>query len=120
MRLCRKLCIKHQPLLHQIALLNPHPRKLLTHVGVTPPPSPNKCVCNCICVYGYTLLWRCWHADLDLQANQHSLWLHGPIWQITCEGNQDLPLDLLRSKLSSLEDGKWSCYMPQMGGSLWQ
>lgn len=26
----------------------------------------------------------------------------------------------LRSKLSSLEDGKWSCYMPEMGGSLWQ
>lgn len=26
----------------------------------------------------------------------------------------------LRSELSSLEHGKWSCYMPKMGGSLWQ
>lgn len=27
---------------------------------------------------------------------------------------------ILRSKLSSSEDGKWSCYMPEMGGSPWQ
>lgn len=109
----------HQSLLQQTALLNPLPRKLLTHVGVTLPPSPMKCVCNCIC-----LVTRCCGGvGMLIQTCKPTSTAGGFIALYGISPVKATRISLwisLRSKLNSLEDVKWSCSMPEMGGSLWQ
>lgn len=74
----------------------------------------------CVIVFVYTsymLLWKFWHADMYLHASRRSPWLHGRIWKFTCEGipSRTSLWICLRSKLSSSEEGRWSCYMSEMG-----